>query len=60
MYQTLIKNFHIKCSHISGKVNIVADALSRGNFQKFRQLAPHADKAPTEVPLQFWELLQTG
>ena len=59
VYQTLAKNFHIKCSHISGKVNIVADALSRGNFQKFRQLAPHADKAPTEVPLQFWELLQT-
>ena len=59
VYQTLTKNFHIKCSHICGKVNIIADALSRGNFQKFRQLAPHSDKVPVEVPLQFWELLET-
>jgi hypothetical protein len=57
VYQTLINNCNIKSSHIGSKNNLIADALSRGNFQKFRELAPNADKYPVEVPLQFWNLL---
>ena len=55
---TLINNFNINSSHIGSKNNLTADALSRGNFQKFRELAPNADKYPVEVPLQFWNLLE--
>ena len=43
-------NIAIKAQHVNGCCNQIADALSRFNFQRFFQLAPEADKAPTPVP----------
>ena len=53
VYQTLTKNFHIRSSHKSGKGNKIAIALSRDNFQKFRELAPHAYKVPVKFLYSF-------
>ena len=44
-------NFAISAQHVAGKVNLIADALSRGLLQVFRQRAPAARAAPdTLVP----------
>ena len=40
------------------KNNMIADALSRANFQKFRQLAPIADILTVPIPVEFWNLLK--
>ena len=40
-------NFIIHAKHIPGNKNCIADALSRFQMQKFRQLAPLADRIPT-------------
>ena len=53
VYWTLIGNCHIKAVYIESSKNFLADALSRRQFQKFRQLAPQADPFPTQVPLEF-------
>ena len=42
-------SFTFRASHLPGKVNLLADALSRFRFQTFRQLHPDADPQPTEV-----------
>jgi hypothetical protein len=43
-------NFIFKAKHIPGKTNIVADKLSRFQFQEARQLAPWLETSPTQVP----------
>lgn len=47
---TLKYNFYFKAKHISGSRNEVADALSRFQVTRFRQLAPWADGKPQRVP----------
>lgn len=42
--------FIIIAKHVPGSENQIADSLSRFLFQKFRTLAPEADKSPTPVP----------
>ena len=42
-------NFTFEALHITGVNNPVADALSRFNWQVFRQLAP--DSSPTPTPI---------
>ena len=37
---------------------MIADALSRANIPKFRQLAPIADILPVPIPMEFWNLLK--
>jgi hypothetical protein len=46
---------YIRAVHIPGKNNDIADAISRSQFQRFRQLAPNADTNPCQVP----EMLMT-
>ena len=58
LYCSLIGNFQFKAKHIYSKNNMIADALSRANFQKFRQLAPIADILPVPIPVEFWNLLK--
>lgn len=58
VYCTLIGNFQFKAKHIYSKNNMIADALSRANFQKFRQLAPTVDALPVPIPVEFWNLLR--
>lgn len=57
VYWSMIGHFNLKAFHIFSKNNSIADSLSRGHFQKFRQLAPQAEQNPVEVPLEFWNLL---
>ena len=44
-------SFAFTASSIEGRLNPIADALSRFQFQCFRGLAPHADQEATEIPL---------
>jgi hypothetical protein len=55
----MMGHFHMKVFHISSANNCVAYALSRGQFQKFKELAPEADTFPTAVPMEFWSLLNS-
>jgi hypothetical protein len=43
----MMGHFHMKAFHISSANKGVADALSRGKFQNFKELAPEADTFPT-------------
>jgi hypothetical protein len=52
-FYILIGNFHLKAKYINTAFNSIADALSRAQFQKFKELAPHADFSPTMVPYEF-------
>ena len=45
-----VNNFHFGARHIAGKINSVADNLSRSSFQKFRENAPRADQYPQTCP----------
>jgi hypothetical protein len=56
---TLIKQWVLilNTQFIPGFTNVIADLISRGNFQKFKKLAPLADIFPTSVPETFWKLL---
>ncbi|KAK3735839.1 hypothetical protein QZH41_007474 [Actinostola sp. cb2023] len=50
-------NFTFAAQHIPGIQNSVADALSRFNWQEFRQLAPMANPHPVPIPKALlWEL----
>ncbi|XP_053399481.1 uncharacterized protein LOC123556521 isoform X1 [Mercenaria mercenaria] len=43
-------NFIVHARYFPGKFNVVSDSLSRFQMQRFRRLAPDADKYPTKVP----------
>jgi hypothetical protein len=43
-------NFCIYSEHLPGKTNLIADALSRFQMEKFRHLAPAADSLPQPCP----------
>lgn len=43
-------NFSFRCSHIPGKSNVAADALSRNNTPLFLQTNPTAESHPSHIP----------
>ena len=43
-------NFLVRARHVPGAKNAIADALSRFQVQRFRELAPHADRNPCTIP----------
>lgn len=45
-------SFSFTASSVRGKCNSIADALSRFQFQRFRQLARHAGPHQTQIPQQ--------
>ena len=45
-------------THVAGKLNPVADALSHFNFQLFHRLAPHAAQEATVIPVDLLDILQ--
>ena len=53
-------NMVIKANHIQGVKNNLCDALSRFQFQRFRQLAPEADPEPQPMPSCLWKIFDEG
>lgn len=53
---TLTQNIMIKSVFIKGKLNMIADSLSRCDWQRFRRLCPTADHQPAEIPDHLWKL----
>ena len=51
-----ISHFSISFKHIFTYHNAVADALSRFQMVRFRQLVPDADRRPTQIPTDVWQL----
>ena len=51
-------NVTVSVSHIHGVNNTLADALSCGQVEKYKALAPLADPEPTPLPPN-WESLWT-
>ncbi len=49
-------NILIKAVHVPGKLNVIADALSRFQMRRFREAAPQADPVMTPLPVlpQLW------
>ena len=43
-------NIEFKSRHIPGQLNCQADALSRLQVARFKELAPNSDRVPTEIP----------
>ena len=43
-------NILIKSTHLPGKLNIIADKISRGQVQQALELAPYLEKEETKVP----------
>ena len=54
----LQNNLVCKARHLPGVQNNIADALSRGQMQRFRILAPSADTHPTVIPDPLQRLLK--
>ena len=51
-------NFAVNIRHVPGSRNEIADALSRLQIQRFRQLCPDAAANPTPVPQVINEVLK--
>ena len=51
-------NIVFKAVHIAGKSNAIADALSRLQILRFKELAPQADPLTTPVPNYLWQELK--
>ena len=49
-------SFTVHAEHVPGKLNNIADAISRFQIKRFRSLAPQADQSPTPCP-QFKDLV---
>ena len=62
---TLVRNLYltaarlecfISLKHVYGLHNPIADAISRFQVGKFRELAPWADTHPTQLPTDVWKI----
>lgn len=49
-------NVVVKSLHVSSVSNFLADALSRLQIVRFRQLAPEAEPMPEPIPDQLWKI----
>ena len=49
-------NILFSFKHILGHFNTAADALSRSQVSRFRQVMPDADENPTAIPETVWEI----
>ena len=57
-YWLFVWHPHFKAVHISYVHNAIADSLSRGQFQRFRELAPTAEQKPMMIQWECWSLLK--
>ena len=58
VFQALTYNFQFKAKHISFVCNTIADALSRGQMQRFRELVPNAEDLPKKIGQEFLNFLK--
>ena len=58
VYWLQIGHLHFKAVHISSVHNARADSLSRGQFQRFRELVPPAEMKLMTIPWECWNLLK--
>ena len=49
-------NVHVRAKHVPGKLNTLADQLSRFNFQEALLSAPHLSRNPTEIPSRLFHI----
>lgn len=49
-------SFSISLKHIFGHFNSAADALSRFQMPRFREVAPTAQQLPTPIPTEVWDV----
>ena len=52
--RSLQLNIQIRAKFLPTYVNIIADAISRCQWTRFRQLAPDAESNPTPIPEEIW------
>lgn len=57
VFKTMLYNIQFKALHIEGSKNVIADALSRFQMERFRVLSPHADKWPAAIPPEFMNII---
>ena len=53
----LKQNIQIKCVHVPGYTNSIADAISRFQWDRFRKLATSADQTPHPISLELLRVL---
>lgn len=54
---TMLHNIQFKSIHIEGRLNRIADSISRKVFWKLKQLDPDIDEVPMSIPREFVELI---
>jgi hypothetical protein len=52
----LKNNILFRSKHVSGARNTICDSLSRGQFHKFRTLAPDSAESGQKIPEWLWKL----
>lgn len=55
--RTMLYNMQFKAVHIEGRINCIADAISRQQWQRFRTLAPEAKAEKLPIPQDFLHLI---
>lgn len=55
--QTMLHGMQFKSRHIEGRVNCIADAISRKQWGRFRRLDPKADAEQAAIPQDFMKLI---
>ena len=56
---TMTYNIQFKAVHFPGKLNQIADSISRQQWSRFRRLCPQADSNPVPIPESFHLLLSS-
>ena len=49
--------YSLYATHVEGRLNVAADALSRNKLSVFRRQVPHAERQPSIIPAELEELL---
>lgn len=53
----LVLNVYAVAEHVPGAVNVIADSLSRFQWDRFREVAPDADVVGIPCPDHLWQLV---
>jgi len=56
---TMCNNIQFRAVHIPGAQNCISDVLSRFQMSRFRTLAPDANQTPSDIPVEFWDVIST-